>query len=229
LESTPISLEAHFFKMRFQREEESFTLHAVFMNASCYVASIIDQPKEENEGRSTIAQLTHDHHAFLGCNGGCFSSRFEPEGLCVIDGTQVSNPSRKSIFSGMLLIDKRGMPSLHWFNRNDHPAPNALQGGPFLIEPGGVIGVLPADGPIAKRTVLVQAEDKFGVIVTSEVSLFNLAFCLKKKCDSLDMTIDRALNLDGGPSSGLCLDSKEVKIDLPPHWPVRNVLIFRAR
>jgi uncharacterized protein YigE (DUF2233 family) len=80
----------------------------------------------------------------------------------------------------------------------------AVQSFPVLVKPGGVMG-FPADGDAgqpARRTVVAQdttGKILFLVAPHGYFSLHELAVWLS----SSDLAIDTALNLDGGPSSGI--------------------------
>jgi hypothetical protein len=102
----------------------------------------------------------------------------------------------------------------------------AVQSFPVLVKPGGVMG-FPADadeGIPARRTVV--AEDTSGrilVIVAPQgtFSLHEMAVFLAGS----DLEIDIALNLDGGGSTGLWLNSGEVGIQINSVTPVPSVIV----
>lgn len=229
-EKTHLKAGANFYRIRVQHEDGEFQMQGLLIDRAMFTTSIADQGVDRVEDARTIAQITRDHGAMIGVNGGYYTSAFRPDGLCVIDGTLLSKASSKSTLSCMFQIDGRGFPSLHWFNPSVSTSNSVLQCGPFLIEPGFRMGIHQSGGPVANRTILLQAKNLLGVFVTSEVSLYDLAYCLQFECRYTDFSeIDRVLNLDGGPSTGLCVFSEEKTFDLPSERPVRNVILFTPR
>jgi len=72
-------------------------------------------------------------------NGGYFEKDFAPVGLYVVDGTTISPSARRAPLSAVLGIDAAG--AVHIEPSGTTVAyPNAIQSGPLLIDPGGVLG-----------------------------------------------------------------------------------------
>lgn len=144
-------------------------------------------------------------------NGGYYrleDERYLPAGLLVVAGQPLGESY--GAFAGMLAITSQGFPRLRWLQQEPYSASEglhaALQSFPLLIKPGGELG-FPAqyeDGLQARRTVVGQ--DRLGRIVflvadTGNFTLHQLSAYLYQS----DLGLDIALNLDGGPSSGLLL------------------------
>jgi hypothetical protein len=96
------------------------------------------------------------------------------------------------------------------------PLQAALQSFPLLLRPGGEIGFPEEDGQQARRTVVAQ--DRAGRILflvanRGAFTLHGLSLYLA----SSDLELDVALNLDGGPSSGMLLagEGEEPALHLP--------------
>ncbi|NJO06681.1 MAG: phosphodiester glycosidase family protein [Chloroflexaceae bacterium] len=112
---------------------------------------------------------------------------------------------------GMFAIDVAGVLSLRHLAdqpyRPDEPLLEALQGWPMLVKPGSVLAYInPADSERARRSVI--ALDQAGRVLliiapTSDFTLQGLAQWLLMS----DLAISSALNLDGGSSSGFCLNT----------------------
>lgn len=154
-------------------------------------------------------------HLFI-TNGGYFDASLEPVGYCVINGKVLgAEPSAR--LSGYVTVDDAGALALHWKQLPEGNYKDVIQAGPYIIDPGGKLGIYSNNGRKARRTVLGQTADG-GVLVmtTTEVTLFDLARVLKDKLPQ----IERALNLDGGPSVGLIYD--DILIRNPS--PVRNFI-----
>lgn len=147
-------------------------------------------------------------NALLVVNGGYFrveNERYFPNGLTILDGQILG--SSYGDFAGMLAISADGT-ELRWLSDQpydpDEPLVAGLQSFPLLVKPGGELG-FPAqseDNLRARRTVIAQ--DNAGrilLIVTprGHFTLHQLSLYLTES----DLDLDIAMNLDGGPSTGI--------------------------
>ena len=150
-------------------------------------------------------------------NGGYFDGLFRPVGYCQIGG-EVLNAEDSTKLSGYVVINEAGALDLLWKQRPETDvAHDVLQVGPYVIDPGGKIGIHSSAGTTAKRTLIAKKRDgSILVITTTPVFLDQLAKILKAEIPD----IERALNLDGGPSTGLVYQDVHVE----NVNPVRNFL-----
>jgi hypothetical protein len=148
--------------------------------------------------------------ALIVLNGGYFRLENEiyiPNGLTVVDGIPMG--SSYGDFGGMLAVTKTG-PKLRWLAQQPFDPTEslsaALQSFPILVKPGGELG-FPAefeDNLTARRTVIAQ--DQKGRILLMVAPQGNLTLHqLSAYLTDSDLQLDLALNLDGGPSSGIIL------------------------
>ena len=147
-------------------------------------------------------------NASLIINGGFFREDEErqiPNGLTIVNGQRMG--SSYDSFAGMLAI-KDGWAELRWLAQKPYdpaePLQAALHSFPVLIKPGGELGfpVESEDNVQARRTVIAQdGEGRFLFMVTPRgyFTLHQLSLYLMGS----DLNLDIALNLDGGPSSGV--------------------------
>lgn len=92
-----------------------------------------------------------------------------------------------------------------------------IQSGPYLVDPGGVLGIKSDAGQVARRTVIgLTREQDLIFAVTEPITLTELARGMLEEFPSLD----RLLNLDGGPSTAL----KTETFQLLNASPVRNYI-----
>lgn len=147
--------------------------------------------------------------ALLVINGGFFTEGYEATGLVVSRGT--AHGQSYGPFAGMFAVTEAG-PDVRWLGSRPYdptePLVAALQAFPMLVLPGGSAGVAPSDaGPdTARRTWIgqdAQGRVLAGVAPTGGLTLADLSAWLA----SADLELDRALNLDGGGSTGLLLDA----------------------
>lgn len=186
---------------------------------------VIEFGKEENAGFKLIdggkrknfisEHYSPEQHVFF-VNGGYFDGNLNPVGYCRIDGENQSTVKNAKL-SGFVTITKQGKLSLHWKELPEMEYTHIVQAGPFVIDPGGSVGIHGRSGGEAKRTLIGQTEDgKIVVLTTTEVYLYDLARILKSEFSELE----RVLNLDGGPSVGLIYN--DIRIENTS--PVRNFI-----
>ena len=145
-------------------------------------------------------------------NGGYFrkeNERYIPNGLTVVKGEVIG--SSCGAFGGMLAITDVG-PELRWLAETPYDPTEPLRGGlqsfPLLVKTGGEIG-FPSDledNQQARRTVIGQDKDGRILFIVAPLGYFTL-HQLSAYLTASDLALDIALNLDGGPSSGLVLSS----------------------
>jgi uncharacterized protein YigE (DUF2233 family) len=141
-------------------------------------------------------------------NGGYFDQQNNATGLVISNG-QVSGASYSG-FGGMLSVDYNGVIKLRSlrdqpYNPNNEQLKQATQSSPMLII-GGKRTQFNANAASQRRSIV--AIDKQGrlLLIASPAS----AFSLDELADLLaasDLSIETALNLDGGASTGLYLNA----------------------
>jgi exopolysaccharide biosynthesis protein len=165
-------------------------------------------------------------------NGGYFrreQGEFVPDGL-IISGGQAIGESYGD-FAGMFAVGEAG-PELRWLKRTPYdpaePLRAALQCFPILIKPGGESG-FPAerdDGIRARRTVIGQDRNGRILILVETQGFFTLRQ-LSVELHQGDLDLDIAMNLDGGPSSGMVIADPQ-KI-IPAQYALPIVILIRAK
>lgn len=165
--------------------------------------------------------------ALIAFNGGFFTPEYIATGLIVVDG----DPGGVSYqgFGGMLTIVD-GHPSVRGLVRQPYDAQErfdaALQSFPLLIEAGGQPGYDGDSAQRARRSVIAQDRAGRVVLLVADRSQFTLAGLSRYLLES-DLELDIALNLDGGPSSGLLL--REPAEGTPAYAPLPGVILVFAR
>lgn len=164
-----------------------------------------DQPRP-------LAFWFDEPRTLLSTNGGFFTQDYQPTALVVSDG--VVHGTSYDGFGGMLAVAPDGSVSIRPLRDQPYdpaePLAQALQSFPMLVYPGRQ----PAEGldrtDRARRTAI--ALDQAGrllvvVCATSTLTLHELAGWLAAS----DLGVERALNLDGGASTGLYLRAGSVE------------------
>lgn len=173
--------------------------------------------------------MQQDHAAAI-INGGYFDAQDNAIALVVSNG-QSSGTSYNG-FGGMLSVDKQGevgLRSLHLqpYDPGNEQVQQATQSSPMLVL-NGKVTQFNANAAGSRRSVVAIDRQGRLLFITSP----NQAFSLGELADLLvssDLSINRALNLDGGASTGLYVNSgsQHVTIDSVARLPI--VVIVKSR
>jgi hypothetical protein len=178
--------------------------------------------------RSDLARVLRESDALLVTNGGFFGSSGEPIGLAMVDGRVLSRFSPR--LSGGVLVVEPGHADLVASESFDGgtSASFAIQCKPRLVV-GGSPNVKRDDGQRAERTALcLRGGGRTLEVVVAKngaggPSLFALASYLAT------WGCEEALNLDGGPSTGVAFRDGEAIREERPRGPIRHAIVVSAR
>lgn len=158
----------------------------------------------------TLKAWQEETGALVVLNGGYFRQEgdtYLPTGLAVVDGQPMG--SSYAGFAGMFAVTAQG-PELRWLEQAPYdpaePLLSALQSFPLLVKPGGELGFPQQneDNQAARRTVIARDRSGRFLFLVAPQGYFTLHGLSKYLVES-DLDLDIALNLDGGPSTGLRL------------------------
>ena len=173
---------------------------------------------------------TQLEHPLAIINGGYFDQQFHATALVVSNG-KVSGQSYTG-FGGMLSVDTRGSISLRSlrqqpYNPNSEQLVQATQSSPVLMS-GGKRTQFSADASQTRRSIVAMDKQGRLLFIASPNQIFSLDE-LADQLASSDLSIEVALNLDGGSSTGLYVNggSSHVAIDSLAKLPL--VIIVKAR
>jgi uncharacterized protein YigE (DUF2233 family) len=169
-------------------------------------------------------------HPLALINGGYFDQQFNATALVVSNG-KVSGESYIG-FGGMLTVNSHGslsLRSLHQqpYNPNIERLEQATQSAPMLMLEGKRTQ-FSADASQTRRSVVAMDKQGRLLFIVSPNPIFSLDE-LADQLVSSDLSIETALNLDGGSSTGLYVKggSSQVTIDSLAKLPL--VIIVKAR
>jgi hypothetical protein len=161
-------------------------------------------------------------------NGGYFTETYRTTSL-LISGGVASGDSYEG-FGGMLAVDTAGQVSLRPLRDQAYdPSESiveAVQSFPMLVLPGGAEANFEDNGQRARRTaVAIDRSGRLLVIAapTSGLALHDLAGWLRTS----DLEIDRALNLDGGPSTAMFVQSGDLREQIDSFGSLPIVIAVR--
>lgn len=192
---------------------------------------------QESDQGSTVSELRKKKGAILGVNGGFFEidreSRLSPSGF-VVSGGRRFGEYRKGAGSG-LLYEKFGTTSIGWSREWEDigDVTDAVQAGPMIVDPGGKNGIVKNNFNRHNRTAIcVTTDGLVGVfVVDGGLSLFELGAILSSSEADGGFNCERAINLDGGPSSQAAFKSSTGKyaLDIPGTWTAQNAVLVTLR
>jgi uncharacterized protein YigE (DUF2233 family) len=102
----------------------------------------------------------------------------------------------------------------------------AVQSFPVLVKPGGILGFPDEDGLPARRTVVAQDRNGNLLFILAPSGFMTLHQMSQWLVDS-DLDLHIALNLDGGPSTGLLLAGSDLTI--PAFSPLPAVIVVHEK
>ena len=167
-------------------------------------------------------------------NGGYFLANYRPTGWAKDKSGELGRPNHKSTRGGVVAIKGK---DVFIGKLADLPfkADFAVQNSPLLIEPDGSLGIAKDDGRRAARTIacLVKGDPApLRLIVlaprsTGGPTLKETAQLLHTPRDRGGLFCSVALNLDGGPSTGIWLAEAMGEKSMPPPVPIGYGVVLR--
>ena len=165
--------------------------------------------------------------ALITVNGGFFTAENYATGLTIVDGQQFG--SSYGDFAGMLAVSD-GNVEVRWLRERpfspNEPLQYGLQSFPVLVKPGGVLGFPDEDGIPARRTVVAQDKNGNLLFIIAPSGLMTLHQMSQWLVNS-DLGLHIALNLDGGPSTGLLLANSDLAV--PAYSPLPSVITIQPK
>ena len=177
-----------------------------------------------------VGEWLRSANALLAVNGNYFDPQNRALGMVIQDGQVQGQPYQD--FGGMFAINGNNA-RVRWNLSEPYvpgePLISALQNFPMLVLPGGQPNLEIDDNQRnAPRTAVGQDRSGRIVFVVSPGLAFTLTDFGKWLADS-DLDLDRALNLDGGTSSGLVLRSGDQYLGTDSWVAVPDVIVVDTK
>jgi hypothetical protein len=189
---------------------------------------IVDYPLGGPVGETVSRAFTPEVVAAV--TGGYFGAGYNANGLLEIGG-RVREPARADL-SGIAgsMADETPV-VVRTADVSTASLKDAVQAGPFIVDPGGKFGIRSDDRQHDRRAIVFLAGDSIGVALTSSCSLYELAEGLTRSPAAFGVErIERALNLSGGPSAGIAVRLPNGRVEGDPERiRIRTVLTIRRR
>lgn len=192
---------------------------AIFSAKSCTLQIL---PNERSED---LAQVMKRENCFAGVNGGYFDENFAPLGLRIVNGQMIAPLRRARLMTGVLFASSsRGVQIARSgeFSRSSGIIA-AVQCGPFLVDRRQPIAGLNNSRPARRTFAATITGNRALVGVCSQLSLAELSRMLAATSFAADLKIERALNLDGGSSTGFWFAREDGSaFSISEHKPVQD-------
>ncbi|HEX8076304.1 MAG TPA: phosphodiester glycosidase family protein, partial [Chthoniobacterales bacterium] len=196
---------------------EDATIELALFSPRSVAIRVVDNP-----GGDELSSVVKRMRAFAGVNGGYFDPQNAPVGLVISDGKMIASFRKAKLLSGLLVVTKGRaelMRSGDYSPRKNVTA--ALQCGPFLVDGGKAVAGLNGTRPARRTFVLTTGTDRAAIGYCSTVTLAQLGDILAIP----ELKTQRALNLDGGSSSGFWFNGKEGATSVAEQKSVRNFVV----
>jgi uncharacterized protein YigE (DUF2233 family) len=181
----------------------------------------------------TLADGLRAAGCVAGVNGGFFHSDLRPAGLVIAEGRRINRFETAKLLSGVVYSDRQGTHLVRRAQFRDHPDITALlQRGPSLVAGARAVRGLSASDSSRRTFIATDAHGRWVLGATlSPLTLADLADCLAATGALIPWRVDRALNLDGGSSTGFYFDRRGglAPVSLSPWKRVRDLLGIAPR
>ncbi len=181
----------------------------VWFHADRHTFRVIDNGTPDQGRYASLAEAMQRNACLAGCNGGFFLENHEPSGLMIAAGVSTGRFGEGALLSGLLLSSGRRNPYLlrrGEYDAGKYKATDLIQAGPTLVDRGTTVPGL-STRPARRRTFVLHDGDRwFALGVSESLSLAELGEVLAYPGFSPARPIRRALNLDGGTSTGFYLE-----------------------
>lgn len=187
---------------------------------------VIDNPN----GDGNLAAVMQREQCVAGVNGGYFDPEYAPVGMLITKGQVIVPLQKARLLSGVVsvLSGKVQVQRSAEFSAKTKPV-EARQCGPFLVDRGKAIFGL-NDTRSARRTfVATGGGDRVALGYSTHVTLAQLAALLAAESLMPDVKLQRALNLDGGSSSGFWFAGEKGAFSIREQKTVRDYLGIVAK
>lgn len=213
---------------------EARRIDLVWFHADRHTFRVIDNGSPVEPRYPGLAAAMIENGALAGCNGGFFLKNHEPSGLMIADGTSTGRFGEGGLLSGVVLSSGRRNPYLlrrAQYDAGQYQATDLIQAGPFLVDQGATVRGLSPESSRRRTFVLHDGDRWFALGISDAFTLAELGEVLARADFSPTRRVHRALNLDGGTSSGLYLDRGTAggPLRIEPFKTVRNFLAIVPR
>ncbi len=210
----------------------SRSLQMVWFDKRNFTFKIIDNGADEQAKYPTMADALTKNGCSAGCNGGFFLKGYALSGLMISGGESLGKWGTGSLLSGAVMTDfSQGAHLIRRAEYKPGTAMEVIQAGPFLVDQGTKVKGLSTANSRRRTFVLHDGQHLFAIGLSDSFTLDELGEILALPDLFSETKIHRALNLDGGTSSGIFYDRgpERVNVNVEPFKRVRNFVGIAPR
>lgn len=204
------------------------TAHLAFFASRAFRLEVIDLGAGPEPAHPTLEAAFRAEGCVAGVNGGFFHPDWQPSGLLMSKGRRINRFETAKILSGVIYSDDRGIHLVRRGRFQDHRGITALlQTGPYLVESARSVRGLSAADPRRRTFIATDWRGHWVIGATiGSLTLAELGEILASPDALTPWRVDRAINLDGGSSTGFFFDrgADQAPVTLQPWKRVRNLL-----
>ncbi len=211
-----------------ERAEAPRRVDLIWFRSSTHTFRVLDNGPDARR-YTGIADAMRKNAVSLGCNGGFFHPDYSPSGLMITSRQAIGHFGEGALLSGVILSSGRGNPYL--LRRGEYAAEKYLatdliQSGPFLVDQWITVKGLSPESSRRRTFVLHDGQEWLALGLSESFTLAELGDVLARTELSPSRRIFRALNLDGGSSSGLYFERGTLggPLVIEPSKSVRNFI-----
>ena len=196
------------------------TLHFAVFDTKTATLRVID---DEGDAHARLAETMSRENSIAGVNGGYFDPEHAPIGLLIEDGRIVVPKQKARLLSGVVSVvnGRVQIQRTAEFAMKTKPTA-ARQCGPFLVERAKAMPGLNETRAARRTFVATNGGEQAAIGYSSHVTLAQLARF--SRLLAADLKIQRALNLDGGSSSGFWFKGENGPFPIREQKTVRDYL-----
>jgi len=200
----------------------------VWFHADTHTFRVVDNGTGPPFRYPDLATAMRENGCLAGSNGGFFLRNHAPSGLMIANGNEIGKFGTGGLLSGVVLSSGNRNPYV--LRRAEYGSKyrptDLIQTGPFLVDRGATVRGLSEENSRRRSFVLHDGGKWFALGLSDAFTLAELGVILAQPEFSPERSVHRALNLDGGTSSGFYVErgDRVEPIHVEPFKTVRNFL-----
>jgi hypothetical protein len=207
--------------------------HLALFTSPAYRLKVVDLGDGPQPSYPTLQEAFRAEGCAAGVNGGFFHADWRPVGLVISEGLRINRFETARLLSGVLYSDGKGTHLLRRGRFREQPGiTTLLQTGPYLVDGARAVRGLSTENARRRSFVATDWRGHWALGATTDrLTLAELASILTATGTFTPWPVERAINLDGGSSTGFYFDrgADGAPVLLRPLKRVRNLLCITER
>jgi hypothetical protein len=179
-------------------------LSLVFFDAKKTRTCVAAQASQVRKDAKSLESLASTSAAIAACNGGYFTPQFGPAGLEIAQGVRTGAWQGDLPFGGVFCV-RQSVPALLPDRKfvDGADITDLVQCCPMLVQEGKVLRNIGGEEVLPRTFIATDGADRWLIGFSPRASMEDLAEALTTPGVLHEFRVQSAMNLDGGPSSGL--------------------------